>query len=87
MKTKRNQSAADNAAQASKVSNSQKRSSKTFAHPEPRTPKEPNDDNIRSHAYMLYEKANCCNGHDIEHWVEATAQLKEQALGSWAHTR
>lgn len=73
--------------QSRKASSPQREQSETFSYPEPRTPAEPNEDNIRAHAYMLYEKANCDNGHDVEHWVEATAQLKEQALGSWGRTR
>ena len=62
-------------------------SSETFAHEDPKTAAEPNVANIRDQAYVLFEKANCCHGHDVEHWFEATAQLKDKARGSWATAR
>jgi len=43
---------------------------------------EPNEASIREHAYSIYEKANYCDGHDLEHWVEATAQLKSRVAES-----
>jgi hypothetical protein len=43
---------------------------------------EPSDASIRACAYGLYEKSNRGDGHDVDHWVEATAILKAQAVGS-----
>lgn len=59
----------------------------TFARPEALVPAEPSEANIRERAYILYEEGDRLDGHDIEHWVEATAQLKAKALGSWSPTR
>ena len=30
---------------------------------------------IRKHAYELFEQHGCEHGHDLEHWLEAEAQV------------
>ncbi len=59
----------------------------TFAGQDARVSAKPSEANIRERAYVLYVKANRCDGHDIEQWVEATSQLKAEALGSWSCAR
>jgi hypothetical protein len=34
----------------------------------------------------LFEKANRCGARDVDHWVEATAVLKAQAVGAQTHS-
>ena len=46
------------------------------------TVSEPSEASIRECAYGLYEKANRCDGHDVDHWVEATAVLKAETVGA-----
>jgi hypothetical protein len=37
----------------------------------------PDEDAVRDYAYHLYEQSGCTHGHDVEHWLEASACLKE----------
>ena len=30
---------------------------------------------IRIHAYLIYEKRGCENGHDLEDWLQAEAEI------------
>jgi hypothetical protein len=36
----------------------------------------PSEDDIRNYAFHLYEQSNCVPGHDLDHWLEATACLQ-----------
>jgi hypothetical protein len=36
---------------------------------------EPTDEEIALYAYHLWESEGCTNGRDIEHWLQAKAQL------------
>ena len=41
---------------------------------------EPTEANIRECAYQLYADSDLSNGHDVEHWVDATAILQAEAV-------
>lgn len=48
---------------------------------QPVAPFEPSEASIRECAYRLYAHSDCSDGHDVDHWVEATAILKAKATG------
>ncbi|MEO6874229.1 MAG: DUF2934 domain-containing protein [Opitutaceae bacterium] len=43
----------------------------------PPVARQPSEDEIRSYAYYLYDQAGHCDGHDVEHWLEAEAWLRD----------
>lgn len=36
---------------------------------------------IRQRAYSLYQARNCENGHDLEDWFQAEAQIRQSQVG------
>jgi hypothetical protein len=52
-----------------------------------RFPAEPDEDDIRTFAYHLYEQSDGAPGHDLDHWFEATACLKAAIPGNLVPTR
>ena len=47
----------------------------------------PSDDEIRDYAYHLYQQDHCVPGHDLDHWLEATACLKANIPADQSGTR
>jgi hypothetical protein len=45
------------------------------------------EDVIRDYAYHLYEQGGCAPGHDVDHWLEATACLKANIPTHSSHRR
>jgi IS5 family transposase len=41
---------------------------------------------IRKRAYALFEAHGCEHGHDLEHWLEAEAQVMGKKSGAAAET-
>ncbi len=82
MKSKRHVPPASAAPEASEISILREHRFSSFARP-PTAPKaEPSDDAIRDRAYLLYVKANRCDGCATEHWTEAAAQLRSEAAAA-----
>ena len=48
---------------------------------------EPGLDLIRDYAYHLYEQGGYASGHDVDHWLEATACLKANIPAESSHRR
>lgn len=49
---------------------------------EGRNESEVSNERIAARAYELYCEGGCEDGHDLEHWLRAEAELTELALGS-----
>ena len=47
----------------------------------------PSDDEIRGYAFHLYEQSGCVPGHDLDHWLEATACLQANIPAAQSHHR
>jgi hypothetical protein len=43
----------------------------------PAVARQPSEDEIRGYAYCLYEQGGHAHGHDVDHWLEAEACLRE----------
>ncbi len=39
-------------------------------------PSEPSEEEIRSHAYRLYQESGCVPGRDLENWLNAATYLR-----------
>ena len=55
--------------------------------PPPLVSSKPSEDDIRDYAYHLYRQSNCAPGHDLEHWLEATACLNTHIPSHHSGTR
>ena len=67
----------------SKIIMKNKISQPTHAKPsQPAALSEPSEASIRECAYRLYANSGCSDGHDVDHWIEATAILKAEAVGA-----
>lgn len=36
------------------------------------------EENIRRRAYEIYQARGCEDGHDLDHWLEAEAEIRAQ---------
>ena len=39
----------------------------------------PTHDEIAAHAYQIYLREGCVEGHDMEHWLQAETELRARA--------
>jgi len=40
------------------------------------------EENIRCRAYELYQHRGCEGGHDMEHWLQAKAELRDFSVAA-----
>ena len=46
----------------------------------------PTHDEIAAQAYQIYLREGCAEGHDLDHWLRAEAELRQRANGNGQHT-
>lgn len=42
----------------------------------------PTHDEIAAHAYQIYLREGCVEGRDMEHWLQAESELRQQTNGT-----
>jgi hypothetical protein len=47
-----------------------------------RTNSTPTHDEIAAHAYQIYLREGCLEGRDMEHWLQAEAELRQRTNGN-----